>query len=147
MEWLNHEQSRLAVDLVVLSRRPELHVLLIKRRNEPAKGEWVLPGGHVDKGERFDEAAPRELAEETGLTAPLHRLDVFDRPDRDPRYRNVSMAYVALVSPSVKPRAGSDAADIRWAPVKSLARLPFDHSEIIARACAWAEGKPAPRDS
>src|ERR1700754_3805735 len=73
------------------------HVLLIRRRWEPYQGCWALPGGYVDHGETFAQAAERELAEETGLKGAggLIRVGLYDAPDRDPRGRVISVAHLA----------------------------------------------------
>lgn len=135
------EIARLVADIVIFSKiEDKLHVLLAKRAIEPEKGKWTVPGGHLDKGERFDEAAPRELEEETGITGvELHRLDVFDRPDRDPRYRTVTVAYACMIdSAEFKLSATREATEFKWFPVDELPELGFDHEEILEKAVEWA---------
>lgn len=135
------EVSHLAVDIVLLAKiKGHLHVLLIKRGSEPMKGSWTLPGGHLDVGERFDHAAVRELEEETGVRGvALTRLDIFDDPERDPRYRNITVGYAAVVDADrVHARAGTDAADARWFPALPVPQLPFDHKDILKKALEWA---------
>lgn len=132
----------LTVDIVLLARiegRP--HVLLIRRSetNDAFGGWWALPGGYVDAGERIAEAARRELAEETGLTAPASwvRVGIYDTPERDPRDRVVSVAYAAWLPAPVTPQAGDDAADAAWMPVTTALttqRLAFDHTDILRDA-------------
>ena len=140
-EHFDPEISRLVADIVIFTRIDDtLHVLLARRAIEPEKGKWTVPGGHVDKGERFDDAAVRELEEETGISGvELHRLDVFDRPDRDPRYRSVGVAYACMIdSKAVKLSATQEATAFKWFPVDRLPKLGFDHDEILKKAVEWA---------
>ena len=133
------------VDIAVLTLEGgKLRVLLIERGLEPHKGTLALPGGfvHVDPGnvggESVDDAAARELAEETGLTASqvwLQQVGAFGAPDRDPRGRVITVAYFALVRPELAPhvRAGSDAAAARFVDVDEAlsSSLAFDHGAIL----------------
>ncbi|MHC4591764.1 MAG: NUDIX domain-containing protein [Planctomycetota bacterium] len=123
-------------DVVAFSMLPEkgLQVLLVKRANPPFKAHWALPGGFVDEDEDLPDAAVRELREETGLqmTTMLH-LGVWGRPGRDPRGRNVSVAYVTGVRPEeAKVEAGSDAEQVKWHPVSYLPQLAFDHKSVVS---------------
>ncbi|HEY66012.1 MAG TPA: NUDIX hydrolase [Caldilineae bacterium] len=116
------------------------HVLLIRRRHGPYEGYWALPGGFMDITETLEETARRELAEETGITdVPLEPLRPFDAPERDPRKRVITMAFLALLyepKGEVSLCAGDDAAAARWWPVRELPPLAFDHDQIIAAARA-----------
>src|SRR5918911_4287319 len=100
------------VDLVVLTVRDDaLKVLAVRRRAEPFIGRWALPGGFVEIDENLEEAAARELEEETGLRARtfhLEQLATYGDPNRDPRGRTVSVAYLALASDLPSPHAGDD---------------------------------------
>lgn len=133
-----------AADVVLFAPRDnELHVLLVQRGHEPFKDCWAFPGGYVDDGENSEEAAHRELDEETGLRVPrLRRVDVYDVPGRDPRGPVVSVAYTALLTDAPEPTAGDDAAAARWVPVKPLLmgmeQLAFDHAAILNDAAAQA---------
>ncbi|MEU9255788.1 NUDIX domain-containing protein [Streptomyces sp. NPDC048270] len=131
------------VDLAVFTvRGGRLHVLLIRRGQEPYAGDWALPGGFVAPRESAENAARRELAEETGLApdlvAALHleQLRTYSEPDRDPRMRVVSVAFTALVADLPEPAAegGGDAAHARWVPVAEAGQLAFDHAVILADA-------------
>lgn len=133
------ESIRYTADVVLLTGnrgagRLPFDVLLIERGWAPFKGQWALPGGHVDPGETSRDAAARELAEETGIqvdASVLRQLGVYDAPGRDPRGRYVTVAYVAIVDWLV-PAAGDDAAAARWWPLNDLPELAFDHADILA---------------
>jgi 8-oxo-dGTP diphosphatase len=128
---------RVAVDLVIFTIRDgELHALLIQRAAPPFEGRWALPGGFILHGESLEDAALRELGEETGVrNVYLEQLYSFGDPDRDPRGRVVSVAYYALVAADRAPlSAGSDASDARWWPVAEHPALAFDHGRILEYA-------------
>jgi len=127
------------VDLVIFTvRQDDLKVLLIKRGNEPYLGNLALPGGHVGDRETLDEAARRELNEETGLDGrPLHleQVHTYGAPLRDPRGRVITVAYLALGPDLPLPVAGTDAQEAMWASVDSVLdgqiKLAFDHFTIL----------------
>src|SRR5215203_5652041 len=115
------------VDVVIPS---EEGVVLIRRGSEPFEGQWALPGGFVDVGERVHEAAVREAAEETGLAVEVSRLvGVYSEPDRDPRGHNVSVAFLARVLGG-QMQASTDAAEVSVLDLGSVC-LAFDHRRII----------------
>ncbi len=125
-------------DVVLLTIRADsLQVLLIRRDQDPFVGHWALPGGFLEPDEDLDSCAARELEEETGLAGlQLEQFRAFSRPDRDPRERVVSVAYIGLTpSPEIEMRAASDAAEAAWHPVTARPALAFDHDEIIDLAC------------
>lgn len=136
-----YPRPSMTVDVVVwAARQGQPHVLLIRRRHWPYEGHWALPGGFMEITETLEQAARRELAEETGLAEiPLEPLQPFDAPDRDPRQRVITMAFLAVVNEQeagAALRAGDDASDIRWWPMTELPPLAFDHDQIIAAARA-----------
>jgi 8-oxo-dGTP diphosphatase len=143
-----YPRPAVAVDMVVLTVVDlDPRILLIRRGQPPFVGAWALPGGFVrvsddgDQGEDLDEAAARELKEETGLSPRevlLEQLRAFGRPGRDPRGRVISVAYTALVPADrmARVRAGDDAAHAEWVGTARLPKLAFDHAEIIAFALA-----------
>jgi 8-oxo-dGTP diphosphatase len=137
-----HERERpmLTVDTVVLAEgEGTRRVLLVQRGNTPYKGAWALPGGFVERGEQVAQAAPRELAEETGVQTDGVRprlLGVYDTPGRDPRGWTVSVVYVARLTHEPPASGADDAADARWFDVEDLPELAFDHALIVADALA-----------
>ncbi|MFC8724286.1 NUDIX domain-containing protein [Streptomyces bacillaris] len=129
------ETIRYTADVVVTTT--DGHVLLIERGWDPHKGQWALPGGHVDPGETSRSAAARELAEEAGVYATpgeLEQIGIFDVPDRDPRGRYVTVAYRLTVIPGIPIEAGDDATRAEWWPLSNLPELAFDHADIINAA-------------
>ena len=130
-------------------RGGHLELLLIKRKADPFAGLWALPGGYVDQGESPEEAALRELAEETHLsTRPLFSIGVFGAPDRDPRGWVVSAAYLAFAPADCTAVAGDDAAEVDWHPLDTLPKLAFDHTEVILQRkhdyWRWHKRVPSP---
>jgi 8-oxo-dGTP diphosphatase len=139
-----YPRPALTVDCVVFGfDGAELQVLLIRRGLEPFIGSWALPGGFVDMEENLDEAARRELLEETHLKDVfLEQLFTFGNPGRDPRGRVVSVAYYALVRPDQHPATGdSDASEAAWHPVDKLPPLAFDHADILRTGLERLRGK------
>jgi 8-oxo-dGTP diphosphatase len=129
-----HPRAALTVDCVVFGLdEGGLKALLIERDLEPFAGSWALPGGFVHLDETLEEAARRELAEETGLTrVHLEPLANFDAIDRDPRERVISAAWWALVRlADHRVRAATDARDAAWVAVDALPALAFDHAAIL----------------
>lgn len=135
-----YPRPALAVDCVVfgLDDQDILKVLLIRRDKQPFKEQWALPGGFVriDKDESLEEAARRELEEETGVRDLfLEQLYTFGSKNRDPREWTASVAYYALSNLSEHPiQAAADANDAAWFPIDELPCLAFDHQEIANRA-------------
>ena len=132
-----YPRPMLTVDAVVFSiRERRLHVLLIRRGHEPFKGMWALPGGFLDMDEELEDAATRELEEETALRGVrLEQFHTFGTVGRDPRGRVITVAYFGIVDGAEHAiRAGDDAADVGWLAVEDLPRLTADHNEVIARA-------------
>lgn len=132
-----YARPALTVDCVVFGLdQQDLKVLLIERDQPPFEGCWALPGGFVNMDETVEQAARRELQEETGLDKVfLEQLYTFSEPDRDPRERVVSVAYYALVRLSAnKARADSDARQAEWFALDQLPQLAFDHDQIFKMA-------------
>lgn len=137
-------RAALTVDIVVFALDEDsLQVMLIERDLPPFEGKWALPGGFVRVDETLDEAAERELREETGLANIfLEQLYTFGDLDRDPRERVVTVAYYALVNlAGHNVHASTDARNAAWFAVNDLPRLAFDHERILDAALARLRGK------
>ena len=124
------QHPRVAADVAVFAFLDgAMNVLLVRRRYEPYESYWALPGGLLEPDETLEEAAERELREETGVTDTyMEQLATFSQVDRDPRGR-------------VRLRPGSDAREAAWRPLEALLRetdegsvLAFDHDRILAYA-------------
>jgi len=111
----------------------KLQVLLIKRLLDPYKDQRALPGWFVLENESLEEATYRELEEETNVkNLYLEQLYTFGTPDRDPRWRVISIAYMAVVNKNnIALRAWSDAKEVKFFPIDKLPKLAFDHKEIV----------------
>lgn len=123
-------------DSVVLCRRDgQAKVLLIQRKFPPCEGQWAFPGGFMNIDETTEEAARRELMEETGIGGlQMAEVGVFSRVDRDPRERVITVAYVAVTDRYYEPVASDDASMAQWFDLNALPELAFDHAEILQRA-------------
>lgn len=140
----DHPRPALAVDCVVFGLdEGDLKVMLVKRGVEPFQGKWALPGGFVRPDETLEQAALRELAEETGLREVyLEQLYTFGDLDRDPRGRVVSVAYYALVAMAGRAiKAATDAAQAAWFAINDVPGLAFDHERILETAVERLRGK------
>jgi 8-oxo-dGTP diphosphatase len=129
------------VDVVVLTLLGgALHVLLVRRGEEPFVGQWAIPGGFKHPDETLDEAARRELTEETGVDAAelLRQFGAYGDPGRDPRTNVVTVAYLAVLRDVGRVAGGTDAAEAALHPVAEVVhgRLPlaFDHRRIVSDA-------------
>lgn len=129
----DYPMPAVTVDVAVLRLVEVPEILLIQRKDPPFKDCWALPGGFMEIEETLEEAARRELEEETGIKAgELIRFDTYDKPGRDPRGRTISQVFVLVWKESMgEPRAGSDAADLSWFDLNELPDLAFDHDVII----------------
>ena len=124
------------VDAVIFRKTAlSVEILLIKRLNEPFKGQWAIPGGYIEIDEELDAAAMRELQEETGVIHhSLKQLFTVGTVGRDPRYRTISVIYFGWFDEhKMKVRSGDDAADARWFDINNLPSLAFDHPDVIKK--------------
>ena len=130
---MSKQNIAVTVDAVIFYRKADnLNVLLIKRKNEPFRDQWALPGGFLEENEPMEEGAKRELEEETGLKIEkLQQVGAFGTPGRDPRGRTISIAFVGLIYDEPKLKASDDALEVKWFNLNDLPDLAFDHSEII----------------
>jgi 8-oxo-dGTP diphosphatase len=124
---------KVAVDIVIFTIQScELKVLLVKRKIAPFAGRHAIPGGFVLGHEDLEQAALRELQEETGVVdVYLEQLYSFGAPKRDPRGRVISVSYFALISADRVLKAGTDASEADWWPFAKLPSLAFDHAQIL----------------
>jgi 8-oxo-dGTP diphosphatase len=129
-----YEKPSVTVDIVIFTvQNNELKVLLVKRNLEPFKDKWAIPGGFVRMHESLEDAAKRELEEETGVKdVYLEQLYTFGDPKRDPRGRVITVSYMALVnSENIQLKAATDVSQAQWFPVFEIKSLAFDHKKIL----------------
>ncbi|WP_129630157.1 NUDIX hydrolase [Candidatus Oscillochloris fontis] len=140
-----YERPSVTVDVVIFTLiERELHVLLVQRRHWPYDGFWAIPGGFINMDESLEQAARRELEEETGVRdLYIEQLFTFGDVGRDPRMRVISVAYIALVRfDAQKLRVSEESHDVRWFPVSDLPHdLAFDHEQILAYAISRLRSK------
>lgn len=158
-----YEKPAVTVDMLIFTVNPEkdysLELLMIERGGHPYLGKWAIPGGFVEMDESLEQAAARELKEETDLSdIYMEQLFTFGDVGRDPRMRVISVAYMALVpKDKLHPVAGDDAAKVRWFTVKTAedgslvlltdemtlteADIAFDHEKVIKTALQRLKNK------
>jgi 8-oxo-dGTP diphosphatase len=126
------------VDAVVFRRfEDKSQLLFIKRKNEPFAGKWAFPGGFVNMDEELEDAVVRELAEETSLTGvALEQMHTFGKVGRDPRGRQITIAFIGEADPrQSKVKGGDDAAEAKWFDIDNLPKdMAFDHLEVAKLA-------------
>jgi 8-oxo-dGTP diphosphatase len=133
----SYAKPSVTVDVVIFTiKAGQLQVLLVKRAIEPFKNSWALPGGFVRVDESLEDAAKRELVEETGVeNVYLEQLYTFGNTDRDPRGRVITVAYIALInSANIVLNADTDALEAKWFPALKMPALAFDHKKIFEYA-------------
>lgn len=131
------QNIQVATDAVVFSGKgDDMRVLLIKRKYDPYKGMWALPGGFVEDDEELEAAAIRELEEETGLKVDaMEQLYTFGKVGRDTRGRTVTVTYYTVLENTDTSVAGADdATHAEWVLVKDIADLAFDHMQMLEMA-------------
>jgi 8-oxo-dGTP diphosphatase len=126
------------VDAVIFAvTQGEIKLLLIKRKNEPFKGMWAIPGGFIGIDEDLDDAVARELFEETGLSGiKLEQMHTFGKPGRDPRGRQITVVYMGIITDGLdRIKAGDDARLAQWFDINALPPdMAFDHDHVAAFA-------------
>ncbi len=119
---------KLTVDGIIIKDRK---ILLVKRKKDPFKGKWALPGGFVEYGEKTEDAVAREVLEETGLKTTVDKtIGVYSDPNRDPRGHTVTIVYKLDIKGG-ELKSGDDASDAKFFDVNQLPELSFDHDKII----------------
>jgi 8-oxo-dGTP diphosphatase len=133
------QEIAVTVDCIVFKDiETSIKILLIKRKNDPFKNSWAIPGGFLEVFESLEEGAKRELKEETGVgIEQLIQLNTYGAVDRDPRGRTVSIAFVGVLNEKQKIIAGDDAKEVNWFNLEDLPDLAFDHSVIIEDAKSY----------
>lgn len=125
----------LAADIIVIRWIPKMEILLIKRRDDPFKDHWALPGGYFNIGESPEQAAIRELEEETSIkVSEVYQFRAYGEPGRDPRGHVISIVHSVFITPDITAVAGDDAKELKWWDIYELPPLAFDHEKII---CQW----------
>ena len=125
---MRYKKPSLTVDGAIIKNN---EILLIKRKNNPYKYKWALPGGFVEYGELVEDAVVREIKEETGLDTKIKALvGVYSDPNRDPRGHTVSVVFLLDII-NGKLKSGDDACDAKFFYIEDLPELSFDHSKII----------------
>jgi len=130
-EW---PRPMVTVDAVVFGLfgdKPRM--LLIKRKNDPYKGKWAIPGGFIGIDEELEDAVARELQEETGLTGVvLEQIHTFGKVGRDPRGRQITVCFMGIITGGKdRIKAGDDAEEARWFDIDKLPQnMAFDHDHV-----------------
>ena len=131
------QYSKTSDAIVLAASKEEMKLLLIKRKNVPFKNQWALPGGFIEEGESPEEAATRELFEETGLDLGKSKglaLDVRSRKGRDPRGEVASHPFLFYQENTTPSKGGSDALEAEWVSLRDIESLAFDHGAILCEA-------------
>ncbi len=129
----DYPRAAMTVDNIMVNRQKK--ILLVKRKDEPFKGKWAIPGGflHADK-ELIKDAAEREPLEETKVKPKGRFWTYYDAIDRDPRDRVITMVFVSFIKEDVEVEAGDDAAEAQWfslIEIEQMEDLAFDHRQIL----------------
>jgi len=129
----NYPRPAVTADIIILREsEAQQFVLLIERKHPPFEGMWALPGGFLEMDETLEEAALRELQEETGIEGvELKQFHTFSKVNRDPRHRTITTVFIGYAKENISAVAGDDAANADWFPLNSLPALAFDHEEVM----------------
>ncbi|MFA8298906.1 MAG: NUDIX domain-containing protein [Hyphomicrobiales bacterium] len=137
MTTYDYPRPAITVDCIVfLVKEDGVKLLLVERERPPFRGQWAFPGGFVGMEETLEEAAKRELQEETGLkNIELKQLHTFSEVDRDPRDRIITTVYIGQADEkNFMLEAGDDAANAQWFPLNNHPKLAFDHCDLLQKA-------------
>lgn len=147
MDKYCYDYPRPNITVDVIYKNPYRGILLIRRKNFPDAGKLACPGGHLESNERLLDCGKREFKEEVGFTPhnPFRLVGIFDKIERDPRDRYISVVYAVDWSPlDPQPIAGDDAAECIFMTTEALydhiklfgedAILAIDHKEILGNA-------------
>jgi 8-oxo-dGTP diphosphatase len=125
---MDYKSPKLTTDGAIIKKGK---ILLIKRKNEPFKGKWALPGGFVEYGEKVEDAVIREIKEETGLITKIKDIiGIYSDPNRDPRGHIITIVFLLDII-NGKLKAEDDAIDVKFFNLNKLPDLSFDHNVII----------------
>ena len=130
----DYPRPAVTADIIILKRVDDKQfVLLIERKHPPFEGMWALPGGFLDMNETLEEAALRELLEETGISGvELKQFHTFSKVNRDPRHRTITTVFIGYADKkTAMPEAGDDAAKAEWFALDKLPPLAFDHGMVM----------------
>jgi 8-oxo-dGTP diphosphatase len=130
----DYPRPAVTADIIILKKNNnQTFVLLIERKHQPFEGMWALPGGFLDMDETLEEAAIRELHEETGISGvELNQFHTFSKVNRDPRHRTITTVFIGFADvKTAAPKAGDDAAKAQWFDLNKLPLLAFDHGEVL----------------
>ena len=133
----DYPRPAVSADIAIFALdQSNVHILLIKRGNEPFKDKWALPGGYLEMDETIEICAERELFEETAIrNASLEQFYTFSSINRDPRGRVLTVAFWSLIDKNLaRISAGDDAVQAEWFLLNKMPELAFDHAEIVALA-------------
>ena len=125
---MDYKKPSITVDGAIIKNNK---ILLIKRRNEPFKDRWALPGGFVEYNEKTEDAVKREIHEETGLKTNIKKLiGVYSDPSRDPRGHTITIVYLLEIKDG-KLKSGDDTIDAKFFDIDKIPDLSFDHNKIL----------------
>jgi 8-oxo-dGTP diphosphatase len=129
----DYPRPAVTADIIIIKKsKDQQFVLLIERKHPPFEGMWALPGGFLDMDETLEEAALRELQEETGITGvELKQFHTFSNINRDPRHRTITTVFIGFTDDTVSIEAGDDAAKAQWFALDNIPPLAFDHAEVM----------------
>jgi 8-oxo-dGTP diphosphatase len=129
----DYPRPAVTADIIILKKsNDQQFVLLIERKHPPFEGMWALPGGFLEMDETLEDAALRELQEETGIMGiELKQFHTFSKVDRDPRHRTITTVFIGYTNDNLYVEAGDDAAKAQWFSMDKLPPLAFDHGEVM----------------